>query len=106
MFRFLVATISVLLVVASSYAQSPKEVLAQADKLYSKKDYKKALEIYLDQLNNNPDDAAINLKVGLCYLYSETKSKAAQYISKAYRFNPTINEDIDYHLGLAFQNTN
>jgi outer membrane protein OmpA-like peptidoglycan-associated protein len=106
MLRFFIATASVLLVVVSSYGQSPKEVLAQADKLYSKKEYKKAQEIYFDLLSNNPDDAAINLKIGLCYLYSETKSKAAQYISKAYRFNPTINDDIDYHLGMAFQNTN
>lgn len=105
MVRFYVF-ISALLVAISTYGQSSKEVLAQADKLYSKKEYKKALEIYLDQLNNNPDDAAINMKVGLCYLYSETKSKAAQYISKAYRFNPTVNDDIDYHLGIAFQNTN
>src|SRR6187551_277143 len=106
MFRFSIAAFSVLLVVISSYGQSTKEILAQADKLYGKKDYKKAQEIYLNLLNNNPDDASINMKIGLCYLYSETKSKAAKYISKAYRLNPTINEDIDYHLGMAFQNTN
>jgi len=92
--------------VGYGYSQSPKDLLAQADKLYSKKDYKKALEIYLDLLNTNPDDANYNLKVGLTYLYSETKSKAAQYISKAYRLNPGVNDDIDYHLGIAFQNTN
>jgi len=103
---FFITTILFLCAAATGYSQSSKEILAQADKFYGKKDYNKALEIYLSQLSNNPDDAAINLKVGLCYLYSETKSKAAQYISKAYRFNPTINEDIDYHLGLAFQNTN
>ena len=94
------------MIVVSGYGQSTKEMQAQADKLYSKKDYKKALEIYLSLLNTNPDDAAVNMKIGLCYLYSETKSKAAQYISKAYRLNPNINEDIDYHLGMAFQNTN
>lgn len=89
-----------------SSAQSVKDLVAQGDKHYSKKEYKKALEIYLQALDSNPDDAAINLKTGMAYLYSETKSKAARYISKAYRLNPNINEDIDYHLGIAFQNTN
>lgn len=88
------------------YAQSVKELVELGDKFYGKKDYKKALETYLNALNSNPDDASINLKVGLSYLYSETKSKAAKFISKAYRLNPTINDQIDYHLGLAFQNTN
>ncbi len=106
MYRFLVTAFSVFMIVASSYGQSTKEMQSQADKFYSKKDYKKALELYLGMLNNNPDDAAINMRIGLCYLYSETKSKAAQYISKAYRLNPSVNDDIDYHLGMAFQNTN
>src|SRR5688572_14227715 len=105
MLRLLV-TLLILLFATTGYSQSPKELMATADKFYSKKDYKKALDIYLELLSANPDDAAINLKIGLSYLYSDTKSKAAQYISKAYRLNPNINDDIDYHLGMAFQNTN
>ncbi len=48
----------------------------------------------------------INFKLGLAYLYSDTKSKAAAYIDKAYRLNPSVNPKIDYYLGIAFQNTN
>lgn len=106
MIRFLIVLALFLTFTTHSQAQSVKDLVAQGDKHYSKKEYKKALEIYLQALDNNPDDAAINLKTGMAYLYSETKSKAARYISKAYRLNPTINEDIDYHLGIAFQNTN
>jgi outer membrane protein OmpA-like peptidoglycan-associated protein len=87
-------------------AQNMAEMVSQGDKFYGKKDYKKALEVYFNALEINPDDAAVNLKIGLSYLYSETKSKAAKYISKAYRLNPNINDEIDYHLGVAFQNTN
>lgn len=90
----------------ASFAQTTKELVEQGDKFYSKKDYKHALESYLAALESNPDDAAINSKIGLSYLYSETKSKAAKYISKAYRLNPSVDDQIDYHLGLAFQNTN
>lgn len=87
-------------------AQSVQDLIAQGDKFYGKKDYKKALELYNNAFEINPDDASLNLKIGLSYLYSETKSKAAKYISKAYRLNPNINDEIDYHLGVAFQNTN
>jgi outer membrane protein OmpA-like peptidoglycan-associated protein/tetratricopeptide (TPR) repeat protein len=102
----------VLIVFASSllsiqtFSQSVKELMAQGDQYYGKKQYKKAIDLYLQALNINPDDASLNLQTGLSYLYSETKSKAARYISKAYRLNPQINDQIDYHLGVAFQNTN
>jgi tetratricopeptide (TPR) repeat protein len=88
------------------YAQNIQDLISQGDKFYGKKDYKKALEVYFNALEINPDDANLNLKIGMAYLYSETKSKAAKYISKAYRLNPNINDEIDYHLGVAFQNTN
>jgi outer membrane protein OmpA-like peptidoglycan-associated protein/tetratricopeptide (TPR) repeat protein len=87
-------------------AQQTKDLVAQADKFYDKKQYQKAVELYLQALDANPDDASLNLKTGLSYLYSETKSKAAKYIGKAYRLNPKINDEINYHLGIAFQNTN
>lgn len=99
-------TIIFVLLCLTGYCQSTKQLVEQGDNFYGKKNYKKALEAYQSALDANPDDAAINLKVGLSYLYSETKSKAAKFISKAYRLNPNINDQIDYHLGLAFQNTN
>jgi outer membrane protein OmpA-like peptidoglycan-associated protein/Tol biopolymer transport system component len=103
--KFLFAAIF-LLVGFFCAAQSMQDLIAQGDKFYGKKDYKRALEVYFTALEINPDDASLNLKIGLSYLYSETKSKAAKYISKAYRLNPNINDEIDYHLGVAFQNTN
>jgi outer membrane protein OmpA-like peptidoglycan-associated protein len=87
-------------------SQGLKDLVKQGDARYDKKDYKQALQLYLSALDINPDDADVNLKVGMTYLYSETKSKAARYIDKAYRLNPTINDEINYHLGIAFQNRN
>lgn len=89
-----------------AFAQDQKTLIATGDKHYGKKDYKNALAAYLAAQEINPDDASLNFKIGLTYLYSETKSKAATYIDKAYRLNPAVNPDIDYHLGIAFQNTN
>jgi len=88
------------------YAQDVKSLITAGDKYYGKKDYKNAMSSYMAAFEMNPDDALVNFKIGLTYLYSETKSKAASYIDKAYRLNPAVNPDIDYHLGIAFQNTN
>jgi outer membrane protein OmpA-like peptidoglycan-associated protein len=106
MHRQFFVTLLFIFVSCSAYCQSLKELTTEGDKFYGKKQYKKAIDLYLQALNVNPDDASLNLQTGLSYLYSETKSKAAKYISKAYRLNPNINEEIDYHLGVAFQHTN
>ncbi|HEX7013950.1 MAG TPA: OmpA family protein [Cyclobacteriaceae bacterium] len=86
--------------------QNLKDLVKRGDELYERKEYKQAIARYLEALEINPDDAEVNLKVGMAYLYSETKSLAARYIDKAYRLNPRINDEINYHLGVAFQNTN
>lgn len=96
----------VFLTTLSALCQDAKTLIATGDKYYGKKDYKNALASFLAAHEMNPDDASLNFKIGLTYLYSETKSKAASYIDKAYRLNPAVNPDIDYHLGVAFQNTN
>ncbi len=90
----------------TSYGQSVKDNAAAGDKHYSKKNYKGAIESFQLALKINPDDAQLNFKLGLAYLYSDTKSKAATYIDKAYKLNPGIDNRIDYYLGVAFQNTN
>ncbi len=101
-----IITLCLTLIFYQGYAQDFKTLLANGDKFYGKKDYKNALASFLSAQAINPDDASLNFKIGLTYLYSETKSKAATYIDKAYRLNPAVNQDIDYYLGLAFQNTN
>ncbi len=101
-----IATVYLILCAFVCLSQDQKTLIAAGDKHYGKKDYKNALASYLAAQEINPDDASLNFKIGQTYLYSETKSKAATYIDKAYRLNPAVNPNIDYHLGIAFQNTN
>ncbi|HEV8514012.1 MAG TPA: OmpA family protein [Cyclobacteriaceae bacterium] len=93
-------------ITVSGACQSLKDLISAGDKFYSKKNYSAAIKSFTDALSVNPDDAAINFKLGLAYLYSDSKSKAAAFIDKAYRLNPAVNPKIDYYLGIAFQNTN
>lgn len=95
-----------LVITVAADAQAIKDLIAQGDQLHGKKKYTQAIEAYERAMAINPDDAQLNFKLGLAYLYSEKKSKAASFIDKAYRLNPNIDNRIDYHLGIAFQNTN
>src|SRR5690606_32881970 len=100
------ALLLIMLPLTTCLAQEAKELVKQGDFYYGKKDYKRALQTFLSALEINPDDAEVNLKVRMPYLYSDTKSRAAVYIDKADRLNPNINDATNYHLGIAFQNTN
>jgi outer membrane protein OmpA-like peptidoglycan-associated protein/tetratricopeptide (TPR) repeat protein len=91
--------ILVVLVAGSLYAQVDK-----GDRLYAKKDYENALKAYLDASGGSSDDPLLNFKIGVSYLYTEKKSLAVPFLEKAYRIKPEVDEDIDYHLGMAYQN--
>jgi outer membrane protein OmpA-like peptidoglycan-associated protein len=86
-----------------AYSQDLKDLLAKGDRLYNKKDYENALRNYLEAMNMDPDNAEINFKAGVCYLYTDKKSKAVPYLEKAYHVHPEVDDDIEYHLGLAYQ---
>lgn len=73
-----------LAVSTSSFAQSMKELISAGDQQYGKKNYAGALATYLKAHQINPDDASVNFKIGLSYLYSDTKSKAAAYIASPF----------------------
>ncbi len=103
--RFL-SIITILIASSTGFSQSVRDLISAGDKFYSKKNYSSAIKSYSEGLTINPDEATINFKLGLAYLYSDTKSKAAAFIDKAYRLNPAVNPKIDYYLGIAFQNTN
>jgi outer membrane protein OmpA-like peptidoglycan-associated protein len=105
MFKTILFT-ACLLVLRFAEGQSAKEYMSEGDRAYGKKKYQDAIVSFKKALDINPDDAQLNFKLGLAYLYSDTKSKAALYIDKAYKLNPTVDNRIDYHLGIAFQNRN
>jgi outer membrane protein OmpA-like peptidoglycan-associated protein len=86
----------------TALGQPVKDLVDKGDRLFSKKDYSNALQTYLSAGGSN--DAEINFKIGLCYLYTETKSKAVPYLESAYQTKPDVDLDIDYHLGMAYQN--
>src|SRR5687768_11124045 len=87
----------------TTFAQNQKAIIEKGDKSFARKDYEGALKTYLDAISSNPEDPGLNFRVGLCYLHTEKKGKALSFLEKAYTTKPDVDEDIDYHLGLAYQ---
>ncbi len=61
-----------------------------------------ARDLYLFANQYNADNPELNYKIGICYLYSDNKVKAIDYLLKAYDLKPDISEEIDYLLGRAY----
>ena len=65
--------------------------------------FKKALKAYEKAQKFNPDNAALNLKIGNCYLFTNEKEKAKVYLEKAQTLDAEVDEMLDFYLGMAYQ---
>jgi tetratricopeptide (TPR) repeat protein len=72
--------------------------------------YRQAREQYLKAYKFNENNAELNYKLGICYLYSDDKVQAVKYLKKAYELNKEVTKDIHfqiaraYHLNYEFDN--
>lgn len=65
--------------------------------------YVKALEHYLKALDFNPENAALNYKMGVCSLFGDDPQGALPYFLKARSINMDIAEDLILLTGRAYQ---
>lgn len=61
-----------------------------------------ARDHYLFADQYNPDNPELNYKIGICYLYSDDKFKALDYLLKAYELKPEISEEAHFLIGRAY----
>jgi len=62
-----------------------------------------ALEAYNYAYEYNENNAELNYKIGICYLYSIYKHQSKYYLERAYEMKPNITDDILWDLALAYQ---
>jgi outer membrane protein OmpA-like peptidoglycan-associated protein/tetratricopeptide (TPR) repeat protein len=67
--------------------------------------YRDARNCYLKAYRYNPNCAALNYNIGLCYLFSDEKYEAIKYLTKTIQSNPSVAPDIKYLLGRAYHLT-
>ena len=65
--------------------------------------YPVARDHYLYALQYNPDNAALNYKLGVCYLFTDNKYEAINYLLRAYTLDGEVSGDIHMLLGMAYQ---
>ncbi len=65
--------------------------------------FKAAIIEYKKAHKFNPNSAEVNFKLGNAYLYTNEKYKALEYLTKAEKLNPTVDDFLDFYLGMAKQ---
>ena len=65
--------------------------------------YDLARDHYLFAEQYNPEVAALNYKLGVCYLFTDDKYEAIDYLRKAYMEDPEVSADIHFLLARAYQ---
>lgn len=81
--------------------------IEDGDKFYEqgRAGFAMALPLYLKANDFNPNNALLNYKIGVCYIWSNYKWKAKPYIEKAFQLNPNVAPDIHYYIGRAYHLT-
>jgi len=59
------------------------------------------LYLYANQYNSN--NAELNYKIGACYLFTDDKYIAIDYLLRSYDLNQLVSDDIHFLLGTAYQ---
>ena len=82
-----------------------KKNLSKGEHFYRKGEglYDEALKYYLKAHKYNNRDAALNYKIAICYLYSNDKELALDYIMQS---DPSVARDYYYIEGVAHQYNN
>jgi tetratricopeptide (TPR) repeat protein len=65
--------------------------------------YGQARDMYLFANQYNADNAELNYKIGACYLFTDDKYVAIDYLLRAYDLNEEVSKDINLLLGNAYQ---
>lgn len=65
--------------------------------------FRSAIEYYLKAYSYNKNNAELNYKLGVCYVYSQEKNKALSFLERAKELKPTVASDLNYFLALANQ---
>lgn len=81
------------------------KAVKEGDKYFKegKGTYDLARDLYLYSNQYNPNNAELNYKIGACYLFTDDKYVAIDFLLRAYDLDQEVSEDINYVLGTAYQ---
>lgn len=84
---------------AKFHLKEANKVFEEGNKSY----FNLCIADYAKAYDFNPNNAELNYKLGVCYLYSATKSKSLAYFEKSYALDPNYDAyNIKYLLGRGY----
>jgi outer membrane protein OmpA-like peptidoglycan-associated protein len=98
-------TLSFALLSAPIVAQFDKQSYKVATNLFDNGDYRRAIEYLHAAVNSDAEHVNSNFLLGACYLKVGEAEKALPFLKKAYELDQSINVEIEYMLGEAYQAT-
>jgi tetratricopeptide (TPR) repeat protein len=77
--------------------------LEKGNSYYLADDYIKylSLDYYLKAYSFNPNNTLLNYRLGNAFLHAANKTRALEYLKKAFQMNPDIDSAITFYLGEA-----
>jgi len=81
-----------------------KKKIKEGDKLFAmgKGRYIDALTYYIEANKINPNNADLNYKIGICYIFTSDKQLGLEHLEKAKQLNLQVNYELSYYLGRAY----
>lgn len=65
--------------------------------------FKQAIQEYSKAQKFNPNNADLNFKLGNCYLYTNEKYNALNFLETAKKLDPEVDDFLDFYLGMSYQ---
>lgn len=78
------------------------DVLGDAEYFFEQKNYLRALPLYRQLLDKEPNNVAVKFRLGVCYLFkSDEKEQSVALLEEVKKASPDI-EKLDFYLGRAY----
>lgn len=74
------------------------KIMGDGNEIY----YPEAIPFYELAQELNPNNAQLNFRLGVCYLYSFNKSRCLPYLEKAFSLNPGVDDYIHFYLARGY----
>ena len=76
--------------------------ILEGDSYFGPGTYDISRDYYLQAHQYNSENPVLNFKLGICYLYTDDKYEALNFMRKAYDKAPKLNKEMHYLLGRAY----
>ena len=102
-FHYIILIVVLLCNAHIGFAQKDAELVRLGDEMYTYGSKRDALDIFLKAIKTNDKNVRAHFMAGKCYLETNQIKLALDFLQKAFKMNPKIDEDVLFLLGKSYQ---